>query len=480
MLSRRVASLFLTIAAAAIAPAADAQPAEDVKRVLVLYTTRPDAQITIVGERELPRILEDGLGASIDYYPEYIDPARFPDRLYQDGLRDFLRVKYRGVSFDVVIAIHDAAVDFIGRNRSDLFGDAPVVYLSNSARTTAPRNATGIVAPLDFGSTLALAAELQPDLRRIYVVLGTSRADQMYGGAARAQFRAWEPRLQFTYLTGLGLDELGSQLPKLPAGSAVYYVLANEDRAGRHFHPLDYLEHVTAAASVPTYSWVDSAMNRGIVGGNLRLQQRQIEALGGLALRVLRGERADAIPVSVLDAHTREVDWLQLRRWGISEARVPPGVIVLNREVSVWERYRALILFAVALLLAQSALIAALLFQRSQRRRAEAQVRGSEAALRESYDQIRNLGTRLLNEQEAERQRQRAHRQGEIDDAQRQHQHLIQQRRPGARVAQHVAHALQPGAIAIAVGITRTARHALAQHHLHQSSLDQRQHPRQT
>ena len=55
--------------------AAWAQPQ---KQVLVVYSTRRDAQIVAIGERELPRILEQGLGR-LDYYSEYIDDARFSD-----------------------------------------------------------------------------------------------------------------------------------------------------------------------------------------------------------------------------------------------------------------------------------------------------------------------------------------------------------------------------------------------------------------
>ena len=62
------------------------------KQVLVLYSTRRDAQIAIVGERELPKALEHGLSEGLDYYSEFIDRARFPRAEYQAGFRDFLRV----------------------------------------------------------------------------------------------------------------------------------------------------------------------------------------------------------------------------------------------------------------------------------------------------------------------------------------------------------------------------------------------------
>src|SRR5262245_23147672 len=75
------------------------------KKVLVLYSTRRDAQFSAVGESELPRILDDGLARNLDYYAEFVDVTRFPDRAYRNGVIDFLRVKYQGVRFDLVIAL---------------------------------------------------------------------------------------------------------------------------------------------------------------------------------------------------------------------------------------------------------------------------------------------------------------------------------------------------------------------------------------
>ena len=106
-------------------------------------------------------------------------------------------------------------------------------------------------------------------------------------------------------------------------------------------------------------------------------------------------------PVRTFD----QVDWRQLRRWGISEARVPQGTFVRFRELSVWDQYQSYILGAAALFVAQTALIAGLLVQAARRRRAEAEAHQSQAALKDSFERIRDLGGRLITAQEAERSR---------------------------------------------------------------------------
>jgi signal transduction histidine kinase len=86
-------------------------------------------------------------------------------------------------------------------------------------------------------------------------------------------------------------------------------------------------------------------------------------------------------------------------------SRLPAGTIVTNREYSLWEQSRGYVVAALALVLAQTALIGALLAQRIKRRTAEQQLRGSETELRRSYGRIRALGARLIHAQDNERAR---------------------------------------------------------------------------
>jgi len=396
-------NLFLT----ALGAAASVSAAERQKQVLVLYSTRRDAQIVIVGERELPRILEEGLPEGLDYYSEYIDKPRFPDSAHQAPFRDFLRLKYARQRFDVVIAIDDTALEFVRTFRNDLFPETPVVFFASSPVSVQPPNSTGVIAHVDYGGTLKLALNLQPDLRRVVVVSGAENGSGEPDSVriARAQFQAFESRLRFDYLTALPAEELESRLASLPDHSIIYYLSVSRDGAGQNFHPLAYLDRLASVANAPIYCWVDSAMDHGIVGGSLKSQENETNAVGELALRVLWGERADGIRAISPDLTVNEVDWRQLRRWGISEARIPAGTLVRFREPTVWDRYRIYILGAFALLLAQTTLIAALLIQRSRRREAEEHLRGREAELRVSYERIRDLGSRLLNAQDTERSR---------------------------------------------------------------------------
>jgi signal transduction histidine kinase len=379
--------------------------ADEHKRVLALYATRRDSEFALIGEQELPRTLDVALARNLDYYSEFIDITRFPDPEYKVAFTDFMRSKYQGIQFDLVIALQDVAIEFVTVNRDSLFPDTPVVFLANAKTDRTVGNATGLIVERNFTGTLALLEQLQPDVTQVFVVVGAATADRSFEKAVQAQVRSFSPKLTFTYLSGLKTAELEQRLATLPEHSAVYYVLVSEDGTGDKFHPLEYVDRIAAAANAPTYCWVESAMDHGILGGSLYSQRGAMQNVGRVALRVLRGEAADRIPVATLDLNTKQVDWRQLRRWGIDEARIPADTVVSFREPTIWDRYKGQVLAALALFLTQTVLITALLIQRTRRQQAERRLRGSEAELRTSYGRIRDLGARLLHEQESERSR---------------------------------------------------------------------------
>ena len=101
---------------------------------------------------------------------------------------------------------------------------------------------------------------------------------------------------------------------------------------------------------------------------------------------MLRGERPEDIPITAIDASVDALDWRQLDRWNVSEARVPAGVELRFREPGLFEQYRGYILSALALVLLQTLLIAGLLIQRRNKRRAERSLRESEERFRVMAD----------------------------------------------------------------------------------------------
>ena len=304
-----------------------------------------------------------------------------------------------------MIAIEEASIEFVNQNRGELFPGVPVVFFALDPGTRRMTNSTGVFGEWAFNRTLTLAMALQPDIKQVFVVSGASARDRFYESLARRQSPSVAESVAITYLSGLPPKELEARVSALPPRSIIYFLRVSQDGDGVSVKPLEYLDRLAGIANQPIYSWNDSTMGHGVVGGSLRHLETEVGAIAQQALKVLQGQEADSIATSAPAINVTQVDWRQLERWNIAEKRVPAGTVVKFRELNVWNRYKGYVLGALAVLLAQSGLIAALLVQGARRRQAKEQIRRSEAELRASYDRMRDLSRRLLDAQGVERSR---------------------------------------------------------------------------
>ena len=90
---------------------------------------------------------------------------------------------------------------------------------------------------------------------------------------------------------------------------------------------------------------------------------------------LLNGEQTGSIAIQRENYAELQFDARQMRRWNISERALPPDAAIRFREIGTWERHRWEIVTAIAVLLAESGIIAGLLYERRRRRSAETESR---------------------------------------------------------------------------------------------------------
>ena len=167
-------------------------------------------------------------------------------------------------------------------------------------------------------------------------------------------------------------------MSRLPDHTVVLYVTMFQDAAGKTFTPRQALDAFAPASRAPIYGCYDTYLGHGIVGGSMVTFEQIGRKAAQLGIRILAGEDAQAAARSESYRAMPMFDWRQLRRWNISEQRLPPGSIVQFKEATYWEQHYRIIVTALSLCLLESLLIVALLVQLRRRRLAEAALRESE------------------------------------------------------------------------------------------------------
>ncbi len=310
----------------------------------------------------------------MEFYSESLNLSQFPGPDHDGVLRDQFQRKYAKTRPDLIVAVMGPSLDFLLRHRG-LFPGVPVVVCgvdrSDLEGKALGANVTGVVVKRDFAPTLEIALRLQPDTRTVFVVGGASGYDRYLQAIARRDFAPFERRVSITYLTGLPMSDLLPRLSRLPPNSVVQYLTLFADGAGRAFIPHEALSQVAGAANAPVYVSLDQYLGRGVVGGHVYSVDKHGQHAAEIGVRILRGETPASIPIAEPAAYTDLFDGRQLQRWGLDEARLPRGSVVRFRTPTAWDRYKWYIAAGVILLLMQSALIAGLLANRIERRRAQ-------------------------------------------------------------------------------------------------------------
>ena len=365
----------LSLAALALftVPAQDvAQAQPKPRRLLILYevgTTYPGVNLIDQGIRDVLDTSPDKL----ETYREYMDTILFPEPTDQQKFRDFYIRKYQNRKPDVIITVGPSPLKFMVETHAKSFSGVPIVFCMPdwaSGTPTLGSEFTGVGNGVSARETIEAALRLQPTTQNIVVVGGASHIDESFGAVVKEQLKPYEPDFQVSYFTNLTMSDLAERLKHLPNRTIVLFASFSQDATGAKFTAGGASAIVAAAADVPVFSLVDVALGHGEVGGKLSSLREQGRIAGGLAQRLLNGEKPQAVPVVEIST-IYMFDWKVMRRWGLKESKLPPGSIVVNRPFSVWNSYKRYIVGGIALILVEALLISALLWQRARRRKAE-------------------------------------------------------------------------------------------------------------
>ena len=373
-----------------------AQSARRPVRVLLLYQQQAEAQPMREFTQQLRATLQ-GLDSPVEFYQESLDLERFEGRELSPSLVQYFAGKYRAFGIDVVVPVGARALKFAIDDLSRVLPRVPIVFALGSVpqvdTSALPANVTGrLSGPARFTPTLALARSLQPDAKRIVIVGGTGPFDSASVSAALAAVAPLRDSIQVTVLQGLSLDGLLRELHQLPRQSIVLFANYRQDALGQLFEPVDVVGTLARASSAPMYVQLSHYIGGGAVGGSVLRFDDEGAQTGRLILRVLR--RRPGAPMPPIEPINKSfvADSRELRRWQISESRLPPGTVLLFQQPTLWVQYRAVVLLTVVVLAAQLLLIGNLLVERRRRKRTEVVLEKQRLQAEEARLQIAHMG----------------------------------------------------------------------------------------
>lgn len=359
--------------------------------VLLLNSYHPGYSWNVSLLAGMHQVLDKGeLPLRIRY--EYMDAKHYATGAIVGQLRDLYRQKYANIRFNVIIASDNDAFHFAQRYRDELFPGAAVVfcgvngYGENSLRQF--KNVTGTAESFDIPGTIELALRLHPTARNLIVVGGVDTTSQINRELVREIMAQRFSHIRLLDYGGLNVKDLGEKLRDVPRNSVVLYLSYCLTPDDTRMSVQESIALVARLTNLPMYSAWAYQLTEGMVGGKMLRAEDQGSTAAEIALRILRGEKADDIPVQMESPTYYMFDAAMLKKFGIARSSLPPDSILINEDTTLFGRYRLVVLLALGFMIYQSLMIVWLLMSVRRRKRAEEQLRRDQALRLQLEEQL--------------------------------------------------------------------------------------------
>jgi signal transduction histidine kinase len=347
------------------------------RAVLVLDQTLPGGEFFVELSSSFRSTLNESGGDPIPIYIENLDLLRFGSPRQKGLSLDYLRERYKQIPIGVIVAIGPEGYKFALQARKDLWPQSQLVFLSVEGsipdERALPAGVTGVTYSLTPADSIAAAKMIVPDLQHLALISGQFER-QTFQTRLKDELPALAPGVSLIDLVGLPLKALQERVGGLPSATAILYLGLTVDGDGVNHDPRVALGALAQVAKRPIVIDRDFYFGYGGVGGSIVNVGAAGTEAARMTARILKGETASDIAVTNVPSRLI-FEWPALRRWGVSETRLPRETEIRFRSPSMWEQYRLQITAALTVLLLQTAMIIWLVIEHRRRRIAEAESR---------------------------------------------------------------------------------------------------------
>jgi PAS domain S-box-containing protein len=372
------------------APAAAAAPRE----ILIINSY----QVDYVWTREIMRGILSELDRMAEphfLHIEFMGSKYLYDANIEAGFTALYRAKYKDRNIALVICSDENAFHFLRAKRDELFPGAPVVFCGVNEfkpwMLEGHADFTGVVEDNDMARNLELALQFHPGIKHVDVIGDETITMRL----VKEHMRELEPRfaglLDFTYLPDDPLDTLIGQVKNLPEDTIIYYLALHKDNQGGVYNAEEALDRLSRATSAPIYGNWTFLLGHGLIGGLLCDGFEQGRVAGDMAVRILRGESPQAIPVVLDSPNLYRFDYAALNRFQIDRRQLPPNSQVVNEPDPFYRLNKQAfwtLIFGMAGLAGLTLLLVAGILKR---RRIESALVQSEEELRGAEEKYRSI-----------------------------------------------------------------------------------------
>jgi diguanylate cyclase (GGDEF)-like protein len=343
------------------------------------------------GEAIIKKLDESGINYNV--YSEYMDWKRYPTEENLKQLYERFKYKYFDMKIDIIMTTDDGALSFALKNRKDLFSNSPIIFsgvLKKSADILLKdsRNVTGAYEGMDPEETLKAALNMLPGIKNVYVIHDKSESGIATGNIIKDTTYYKENKLNFIELSNDSFDEILEKAALLKNDSIVIMASYNYDINNLSISNKKFAQAVTSHSAVPVFTIDEALLGTGCMGGSLTSGNIHGTTASEIAIEVLKGKAADAIPIVNKKPVYFGFDYNALKKFSIPIDKLPENSMIINKPFSFYESYKAMVHSTIAGVTFLVIIITILTIHISFKKKTEVRLKDSNLELVDLYKKV--------------------------------------------------------------------------------------------
>ena len=250
---------------------------------------------------------------------------------------DYLKNKYSNRKFDYIICWGFNSIDLLSSNR-DIFPDSKRIFLEGSKKIKKykflPEDDLLIRSVPDYSAAVKDLLKIK-ETDKIFVIGTSDKVGQAKTNIFKKVISGLDKKIEVEYLLDNNMHQICEKLSNKNDSAIAFYLLMHSDGFGKKMSPYQVSELICKNSSIPVFSFWESLLGSGIVGGNLI----SFEVIGEKVARLLFSDDSDVIRKEI-SPMTTVYDYNSLKKWGLNKNKIPPSAKIINKPPSFFAAHR--------------------------------------------------------------------------------------------------------------------------------------------
>ncbi len=329
------------------------------EEVLILHSYSSDLERTQKVNAGLNSVFADLASTEVNLHYEYMDSSKLSQFDYLEQLFEIYRNKYLQNNFDLIIAVDNAALNFMFKYGRMIFTELPVVFtgIDNYDQYAdiieGNPNYVGIREDTDIEANLNLIEKLHPQTKDLIIAGLTSSNDFQEVQKNLPDLAAKYQNLELILNGGNSLDELIFKLNNTFPNGPVLLLTTLRDNNQEIVPYAKAPEFIYSNTERPIYVVRDIFLDHNVIGGKVTSAREQGKKAGELAVKILDGSFNIATDSAVHNSQNQYTfDYTMMNKFDIRMDKLPDKSILINEPQTFFAKNAKVIInFAILIVI---------------------------------------------------------------------------------------------------------------------------------